>query len=150
MSHNQILSDALDHIFTGIQLLCQEFPHKDFTIDGRLVGDIGEIIASLNYDIELYDVSQPDYDGFTSDGRKVQIKCTFKDSLTFRKTPDYYLGLKIYPDGSYSEIYNGPGYLIFQQYQHRSGIGKQLLSFPNINLKSLSNSIPITQKIPKR
>lgn len=30
------------------------------------------------------------HDGETSDGRKVQIKATFKDKLTFRTTPEYY------------------------------------------------------------
>lgn len=29
------------------------------------------------------------------DGRHVQIKATFKNSLTFRRVPDYYLGFKL-------------------------------------------------------
>lgn len=126
------------------------FPQKAFTIDGRLVGDLGEVIATLYYDIKLHTVQQPDHDGESSDGRKVQIKATFKDSLTFRTTPDYYLGLKLFPDGRYEEIYNGPGRIIYQRYKDRKGIGEVLLSFPNARLKKLSALVSPTDRIKKR
>lgn len=58
----------------------------------RVVGDVGEVIADLEYAIILHDTSQPGYDATTSDGRNVQIKATLKDSLTFKTVPDYYLG----------------------------------------------------------
>jgi hypothetical protein len=44
----------------------------------------------------------------------VQIKATFKDNLSFRATPDYYLGFKLYPNGNYDEVYNGPWPANFQ------------------------------------
>ena len=72
------------------------FPDKAFTIDGRLVEDIGEVIATLEYDIELYEVQRAIHDGETSEGKKVQIKATFKNSLTFKTLPEYYLGFKLY------------------------------------------------------
>ena len=109
---NIIIKQALDNIFTGIKALRQAFPGKEFTIDGRLVGDLGEVIAAMNYDIKLYPISQPCHDGECSDGRKVGVKATFQDSLTFGEVPDYYLGLKLFEDGHYKEIYNGPGRLI--------------------------------------
>jgi hypothetical protein len=47
----------------------------------------------------------------TADGRKVQIKATMKESVTFPwgDAPDYYIGLKILEDGTPLEVYNGPG-----------------------------------------
>jgi hypothetical protein len=92
------IANALRLIFEGIDALKRVFPNRAFTIDGRLVGDIGEVIAALEYDLTLHDVSQPKHDAVTSDGRNVQIKATFKDSLTFRTIPDYYLGFKLYPE----------------------------------------------------
>jgi predicted ester cyclase len=74
MPKHQALTQGLALVFQGIERLSTAFPNRRFTIDGRLVGDIGEVIAELEYDIKLHDVSQPDYDGITSDGRKVQIK----------------------------------------------------------------------------
>jgi len=137
-------------IFEGIDSLKDTFLQKEFTIDGRLVGDIGEVIAALEYDVELFDVLHKGHDGKTSDGRLVQIKATFKDSLTFRTVPEYYLGLKLYRDGTHEEIYNGPGKLIFEKYKHRNGIGKVLLSFPNADLRELSSRVLESDRIPKR
>jgi uncharacterized protein DUF6998 len=92
----------------GIEHLKSAFPTRKFTIDGRLVGDIGEIIAELEYDVALDRISRRGHDGCTSAGRNVQVKATFKDSLTFGIIPDYYLGFKLYDSGEYEEIFNGP------------------------------------------
>jgi hypothetical protein len=146
----EAIKQALALIFQGIMRLRAEFPGKEFTIDGRLVGDIGEVIAELEYDIKLYDVLVAGHDGVTNDGRKVQIKATFKDSLTFRTVPDYYLGFKLYEDGRHQEIYNGPGKLIYDKYKDRKGIGISLLSFPNRELQKLSIDIPDNERIIKR
>lgn len=144
------LKEGLALVFQGIERLSSAFPTRRFTIDGRLVGDVGEVIAELEYDITLHKVSQPDYDGITSDGRRVQIKATFKESLTFKTTPDYFLGFKLYEDGRFEEVYNGPGHLIFEKYQHRAGIGTSLLSFPNSALRELSRAVHPEEQIPRR
>lgn len=103
-------------MFQGITHLKEAFPDRAFTIDGRLVGDVGEVIAALEYDVVLHDVSQPNHDATTLEGRNVQINATFKDSLTFKTVPDYYLGFKLYPDGTHEEIFNGPGKIILDRY----------------------------------
>ena len=149
-SDRKNIAAALTSIFDGISHLHNSFPIRQFTIDGRLVGDIGEIIAALMYDIELDELSQPDHDGTTSDGKRVQVKATFQDALTFKTVPQYYLGLKLFQDGHYEEIYNGPGEIIRDKYSHRSGIGVNLLRFPNTDLKKLSNQVPRDQKVPSR
>src|SRR5436190_19759510 len=110
------INEALKLIFEAIERLKRAFPNRSFTIDGRLVGDVGEVIAALEYDVVLHDVSQPNHDATTSDGRNVQIKATFKNSLTFKTVPDYYLGFKLYPDGTHEEISNRTGKLILDRY----------------------------------
>ncbi len=149
MATHPVISESLALIFQGIHSLRSTFPGREFTIDGRLVGDIGEIIAAIEYDLVLDEKSQPGHDA-TSFGRRVQIKATFKDSLTFRTVPEYFIGLKIEMNGDYEEIYNGPGHIIEKQYGHRKGIGKTLLSFPNSRLAAMSKEIPPDQKISKR
>lgn len=121
-----------------------------FTIDGRLVGDLGEVIAALEYEVELHQISQARHDATALDGRNVQIKATFKESLTFRSVPDYYLGFKLYPDGRHEEIFNGPGRLIAERYASRKGLGVALLSFPVAELRKLSEQVPDTERIAKR
>ena len=146
----QTINEALTLIFRGIERLHEAFPSRAFTIDGRLVGDIGEVIAELEYDLTLDKVSAPDHDAQMRDGRRVQIKATFKDSLTFKKCPDYYLGFKLYPDGTFDEVFNGPGTLILKQYSHRQGIEKQLLSFPLKALRALSDQVDVAERVPRR
>lgn len=149
---NKATSKALALIFKGIESLRKTHynANRTFTIDGKLVGDLGEVLAALHYDVKLDPVSRPHYDGVTSDGRKVQIKATFRDHLTFRSVPDYYLGIKLYPDGTFDEIYNGPGRTIHRHYGHRKSIGKALLSFPNKKLQELSEKIHDSERIKKR
>lgn len=144
------ITDALRLIFQGIKHLETTFPNRAFTIDGRLVGDIGEVIAALEYDLALHEISQPMHDADTTDGRHVQIKATFKESLTFKTVPDYYLGFKLYEDGRHEEVFNGPGRLIFERYAVRKGIGENLLSFPISELRKLSAQVPAHERIPRR
>jgi hypothetical protein len=144
------ISEALRLIFQGIEQLKEAFPNRAFTIDGRLVGDIGEVIAALEYDVVLHSVSQPNHDAATSDGLNVQIKATFKESLTFKTVPDYYLGFKLHPDGRYEEVFNGPGKIIFERYASRKGIGVALLSFPVSELRWLSEQVHERDRIKRR
>jgi hypothetical protein len=149
MSHQKI-EQALRIIFEGIQQLQNEFPQRAFTIDGRLVGDVGEVIAELKYDLKLDDRSRPVYDAVARGNRQVQIKAGFGNSLTFRQVPDYYLGLKLYRDGGYEEVFNGPGRVIAERYKKRQGIGDVLLSFPIAELQRLSKDVAAADRIPLR
>jgi hypothetical protein len=130
--------------------LREAFPNRAFTIDGRLVGDIGEVIAALEYEVTLDSISQPNHDACCRDSRRVQIKATFKDSLTFKTCPDYYLGFKLHPDGRYEEVFNGPGRIILERYRGRKGIGTKLLSFPIGELRSMSAQLDPAERIPRR
>jgi hypothetical protein len=144
------INEGLALIFQGIARLRDAFPNRAFTIDGRLVGDVGEIIASLEYDILLDAVSRPGHDACTPGGRLVQIKATFQDTLTFKTCPEYYLGFKLFSDGRHEEVFNGPGRLILERYTTRKGIGTKLLSFPVRELRILSNDVDPTERIPRR
>ena len=85
MPEHKIIESSLKKIFSGINQLKEALPSKEFTIDGRLVGDIGEAIVQRDYDLFLYEGLTKDYDGETPCGKKVQIKATFKNQLTFKK-----------------------------------------------------------------
>jgi hypothetical protein len=150
MDGHTLIKAVIRDLYHSMGQLSDAFPHKEFTLDGRLVGDIGEVLAELYYDVELYHTIVAYHDGETSDGRKVQVKATFKDSLTYGHIPDFYLGLKIFPDGNFEEVFNGPGYLIQREFQHRKGIGKKLLGFPIKRLKTLSERVTVGDRIPKR
>ena len=86
----------------------KDFPGRHFTLDGHLVGSIGEVMASYYYGIELYSASAVAHDGEV-DGKRVQIKITQQDDIVIGQEPDYLIALYLNEDGSIYEIYNGLG-----------------------------------------
>lgn len=48
-----------------------DFPGRHFTLDGHLVGSIGEVMAAYYYGIDLYTASAETHDGQVN-GKKVQ------------------------------------------------------------------------------
>lgn len=62
--------------------------------------------------------------------------------------PEYYLGLKLYKNGDYEEVFNGPGKII--RYRNRKGIGRDQLSFPNRQLRMLSKDVDEKERILRR
>jgi hypothetical protein len=144
------INRALALIFKGIAHLKETFPGKAFTIDGKLVGDIGEVIAALEYDITLYPTQTTAHDGVTSSGHRVQIKATFKDKLTMTSIPERYVGLQLFEDGTHKEIFNGPGAAIARHFGHRAGIGEKQLSFSISALAELSQSVRVEDRVPRK
>lgn len=91
-----------------VKELENDFPGRHFTLDGHLVGSIGEVMASYYYGIELYKASAVAHDG-EIDQKKVQIKITQQEDIVINHEPDYLIALYLNKDGSVYEIYNGPG-----------------------------------------
>ena len=125
---------------------------KKFTLDGRLVGDLGEVLAEKNYEIVLFEKIEKRYDALTSDNRKVQIKATFKDKITFpsEHIPELFLALKINKDGSFEEVYNGPGQDLKQLIKKRKSPYNRLHLLPIKKILEISKSIPNPERVPRR
>lgn len=87
-----------------------EFPGRHFTLDGHLVGSIGEVMAAYYYGIELYKASTEKHDGIVND-REVQIKVTQQDDVVISSKPDYLIVLYMTRKGDVYEVYNGTGKL---------------------------------------
>lgn len=84
----------------------------NFSLDGRLVGDIGEALVSEKFDIELYSKNAHVYDGEQrGTKKKVQIKASmaYNFSYPFDKDLDHYIAVHIEPTGELDILYNGPG-----------------------------------------
>lgn len=75
---------------------------------GNLLGAYGEYLALKDYDLVGASTGNKDHDATDSLGRSVQIKaCMHTDRVGFRGQAEALLVLKIEPDGTYREIYNG-------------------------------------------
>lgn len=146
------IAGALEELFGAVSKLQTAYPGKPFTLDGRLVGDIGEVVASLHYRVKLNEGLTKHHDAVCDDGRNVQIKTTFSKNLTFPvgHVPDYYLGIKLNRDGTFEEIYNGPGQLIKDALKRRAPTSTGLHGNITSQLKRINLDIPDSQRIPRR
>ena len=118
------IKDKVQQLIAIVKELEQDFPKRHFTLDGHLVGSIGEVMAGYYYGIKLYRASKPKHDGEVG-GKKIQIKITQQDSIVIREEPDYLIALYLNHNGQIYEIYNGPGKAPFESaskpdvYNHR-------------------------------
>jgi hypothetical protein len=135
-----------------VKQLQSKYPKKRFTLDGRLVGDIGEILVEETYDVKLHEGLQKHHDGITPDDKQVQIKATMKNSLTFPvdHIPDYYLGIKIKLDGTFREIFNGPGRVAREAVKDRKPTKTNLHSVSISLLERLNEKVHEKDRILRR
>jgi len=87
------------------------FPERSFPLDGYLVGSITEALAAQQYGLELVPASATGHQATAPDMRQVQIKAAQAKSVGLRTEPEHLIVLKLAPDGTASEVYNGPGAL---------------------------------------
>lgn len=147
-------TEAIKKLLKIVEELRKTYSCKRFTLDGRLVGDLGEVIVEQNYELKLYEKIVPKYDGEDSLRRKVQIKATFHDTLGFpckmEEIPDYYIGIKLYNDGSFEEIYNGPGSNIWELIKDRRGTKNGLHAISVNSLRKINENVNTIDKIKRK
>ena len=75
-----------------------------------------------------------------------------KDSLTFPAdhTPDYYLGIKINKDGSFTEIFNGLGATAWESVKNRAPTKTNLHSISITALSKLNSAVKDEDRISRR
>jgi hypothetical protein len=146
------IPEAVRQMLAIVQELCIVYPNKRFTLDGRLVGDIGEVLVEEAYDLALFSDLRRHHDAQCSDGRLVQIKATMKKSLTFPAdhVPDYYLGVQVGADGTFLEIFNGPGTIAAKAVSGRAIPKTNLHSLSIATLMNLQREVEPRHKIPLR
>lgn len=113
----------IKQLYVTVNELEAMFPGRHFTPDGHMVGSLGECLVADVYNLELKTASKKGYDAVTECGLEVEIKATQSNSVAFRSQPQHTIIIKIHPDGTFEEIYNGPGVLIWEQFK-----GKRLPS----------------------
>ena len=154
MSKSISIPDASCQLLAIVEQLHAAYKHlnKRFTLDGRLVGDIGEVLVEHEYDVKLFEDTQKHYDARSSDGRRVQIKATMQNCLTFPadNVPDNYIGIQINSNGTFAEIFNGPGKIVKKALRNRKPT-KTNQHVVSVNaLKKLNKDVKPTDRIPKR
>jgi hypothetical protein len=129
--------------------------NKQFSLDGRLVGDIGEVLAAEKYGLRLLDENAEIHDAEElATGRMVQIKSTFKGYCYFPfgedRIPDYFLSIQIDENGKISEMYNGPGRFLYENYIKKNKLTAYKNSYYKLSkgvLRKLNKDVDKKDKI---
>jgi hypothetical protein len=94
-------------------------PGLAFTLDGKLVGDIGEAVAAEMYDLTLAPGGGRGIDGHAADGRTVQVKATGTGRGPVFRRVEMRANHLIFIDFNFAElegevIFNGPERIALQ------------------------------------
>jgi hypothetical protein len=88
--------------------------NRKFTLDGHLVGSIGEVVAAYSFGLKLYPASKRTHDG-EKDGTKVQVKLTGGiKGVALSSKPDHLIVLQL-REFKFGIVYNGPGAAVWEK-----------------------------------
>ncbi len=153
---SQTMSSSIDHrtfsacvmrLYEVVADLEAMFPGRPFTPDGHMVGSLGECLVADAYGLELMPPSNTGFDARTASGRQVEIKATQAKSVAFRSCPQHTIVIKILPDGSFEEHYNGPGALVWRQFDGKPKPSNGQYSVSLSRLAKLMKEVPEADRI---
>ncbi len=106
------LPKQVETILNAIDELENEFPGRRFTMDGHMMGSIGEVIAAKTFGLQLLPASSKGHDAICATRGQVQIKITgIRGKRVIFNQPecDYLIVLKITSRTTATLLYDGPG-----------------------------------------
>lgn len=139
-------------IYKAVDSLNERYPGRNFTPDGILVGTLGEVLAEEKYDLELLPPKTKAFDATDCRGRKVQIRCNQRNTAPIKKgsTKEMFLALKLHPDGTIEEIFNGPASVAHQLAVGRKADSAGFVGLSHNKLRKLMESVPANKRVALR
>ena len=136
----------LDDLYNAADGLEQIFPGRKFTLDGHLVGSIGEVAAAFMFDLDLNPASTLGSDAKSCDGREVEIKLTQGRGVAIRHEPEHLIVLHRPQGGPIRVVFNGPGALAWAAAGKMQKNGQRPISLSRLSL--LSNEVAGHDRLP--
>ncbi len=136
----------LDDLYTAADGLERLFPGRKFTLDGHLVGSIGEVTAAYMFDLDLNPASTLKHDARSRDGRNVEIKLTQGRGVAIRHEPDHLIVLHRPMGGPMRVVFNGPGAIPWAASGKMQKNGQRPISLSRLRL--LANDVPEHDRLP--
>lgn len=140
------VAEKIKALYAISRELEQLFPGRHYTPDGHMIGSIGEALAASYYGLQLFEASAETHDAKAPDGRLVQIKATQIQRVALSSEPEWLLVLKIHPDGTFTEEYNGPGTLVLNHCGKMQKNGQRPISLAL--LRKLQAEVPVADRLP--
>ena len=135
------------NLYSIVRQLEERSPGRSFTLDGHLVGSIGEVLAAHDYGLVLLPASAEKHDARAPDGRLVQVKATQVKRVGLYSQPQHLLVLRLDRDGTVQEVYNGPGDLAWGAASQPQKNGQRQISLAR--LTQLMCEVPKAQRLAR-
>jgi hypothetical protein len=101
------------------------------------------------YNLELKAASNKGYDAVTENGLEVEIKATQSNSVAFRSQPQHTIIIKILRDGTFEEIYNGPGALVWEYFKGKRLPSNGQFQVSLSKLRQLNQTVAQADRVPR-
>lgn len=137
----------LEDLYTASEGLEALFPGRKFTLDGHLVGSIGEVVAAYVFDLDLNPASTLGHDAKAADGRAVEIKFTQGTGVAIRHEPEHLIVLHRPKGGPISVVFNGPGFVAWAAAGKMQRNGQRPISLAQ--LSRLAESVLESDRLPE-
>lgn len=137
------------NIYRAVKELELMFPGRPFTPDGHMVGSLGECLVAEAYGLDLMPPSNKGFDAKAKNGVEVEIKATQSKSVAFRSCPEHAIVIKIYRDGTFDELFNGPGSIVWAAFENKKlpTNGQYQISINKV--KSLNMTVSSDERLPR-
>jgi hypothetical protein len=142
-----LAAEKIQKLYRISHELEEMFPGRHYTPDGHMIGSIGEALAASCYGLTLFEASAQTHDAQAPDGRLVQIKATQIDRISISSEPEWLIVLEIHKDGTFSEVYNGPGKLAWEQCGKMQKNGQHPISLAR--LRNLQTEVPVSDRLKR-
>ena len=142
------LPEPATRIYKAAAALEKMYPERKFTLDGHLVGSIGEIVAAKALGLKLYPMSQPGHDAYDANG-DVQIKMTAGKNISLYAKCDRLVVLRVVSPKEAEIVYDGPGKPVWCRAGKKGKNGQRTVSLTRLqfmgtilrDLRALSRKI---------
>ncbi len=149
----KLLASLIQKLYEITDTLNVEFASKGrrFTLDGHLLGSIGEVLAAFAFDLCLERPSKKGHDARTKEGKKVQIKLTAVDSnVALNDEPDFLIALQL-TDERLEIVYNGPGGIVWKNCGKPQKNNQRSISLHKLRRlnEGVTSRIPLVRALPE-
>jgi hypothetical protein len=140
--------ELIRELYAVVDQLELMFPGRPFTPDGHMVGSLAECFAEYYYGLKLYACSHPGHDAHTDDC-KVEVKATQGKTVSLRSEPERLLVFRLHRDGSFDEIYNGPGATVWSLVRDKARPVNGQYKVSLTQLRKLMQNVPPEERLPR-
>jgi hypothetical protein len=138
----------INDLYTVTDNLERMFPGRKFTLDGHLIGSLGEVIAAYIFDLNLHPASTLGHDAKCPKGRNVEIKLTQGSTVAIRYEPEHLIVLHRPKGGPIRVVFNGPGGIAWGAAGPAQRNGQRSISLSR--LSKLAACVPFDERLDEK